>query len=59
MPITSITKAIAAGVGGAASGTIALPFMPDSTPWYGYILLYLVVTGLPALLTYAAPANKE
>lgn len=55
----SISKAIAAGVGGAAAGTVALPFMPDGTPWYGYLLAYVVVTGLPMLVTYWAPRNTN
>lgn len=53
----SISKAIAAGVGGAAAGTVAIPFMPDNTPWYGYIIAYAVVIGLPAVITYLAPKN--
>ncbi len=52
-----ISKAIAAGVGGAAAGTVALPFMPDDTPWWGYLAAYAVVTLLPALVTYIAPKN--
>lgn len=51
-------KAIAAGAGGAATGTVGLPFMPADTPWYGYLALYAITIGLPAVLTYLAPANK-
>ncbi|SOC47116.1 hypothetical protein SAMN05892877_12717 [Rhizobium subbaraonis] len=53
-----ISKAIAAAAGGAATGTIGLPFMPADTPWYGYLLLYAITVGLPAVLTYWAPPNK-
>lgn len=52
-----ITKAIAAAAGGAATGTIGIPFMPDDTPWYGYLALYAITIGLPAVLTYFAPKN--
>lgn len=55
----TISKAIAAGVGGAAAGTIALPFMPDDTPWWGYLAAYAVVMLLPAIVTYLAPRNSE
>lgn len=54
-----ITKAIAAAAGGAATGTIGLPFMPADTPWYGYLMLYAITIGLPAVLTYVVPANKS
>ncbi len=50
-------KAIAAAAGGAATGTIGIPFMPDDTPWYGYLALYAITIGLPAVLTYFAPKN--
>jgi len=53
-----ISKALAAGIGGAATGTVSLPFMPEGTPWYGYLALYAITTLLPAVLTYVAPANK-
>lgn len=52
-----IMKAIAAAAGGAATGTIGIPFMPDDTPWYGYLALYAITIGLPAVLTYFAPKN--
>jgi hypothetical protein len=52
-----ISKALAAAVGGAATGTIGLPFMPADTPWYGYLALYVITIGLPAVLTYLAPKN--
>lgn len=53
-----ISKAIAAAAGGAATGTIGLPFMPADTPWYGYLALYTLTIGLPTVLTYLAPPNK-
>ena len=53
-----ISKAIFAAVGGAATGTIGVPVMPADTPWYGYLALYAITIGLPAVLTYLAPANK-
>lgn len=52
-----ISKALAAAAGGAATGTIGLPFMPADTPWYGYLALYVITIGLPAVLTYLAPKN--
>lgn len=55
----SISKAIAAGAGGALAGTVALPFMPEDTPWYGYLVAYVIVVGLPALITYIAPKNTN
>jgi hypothetical protein len=54
-----ISKAIAAAAGGAATGTIGLPFMPEGTPWYGYLALYAITIGLPAVLTYLAPKNAS
>ncbi|MBB3980203.1 hypothetical protein GGQ64_005456 [Rhizobium azooxidifex] len=54
--MNKISKAIAAPAGGAATGTIGLPFMPEGTP--GYLALYAITTLLPAVLTYLAPANK-
>ncbi|WP_192937699.1 hypothetical protein [Sinorhizobium meliloti] len=53
----NISKAIAAAAGGALTGTAGLPFMPEGTPWYGYLALYALTIGLPALLTYIAPRN--
>lgn len=51
------SKAIAAAVGGGLAGTAGLPVLPDGTPWYGYVALYAVSIGLPALLTILAPKN--
>lgn len=53
-----VSKAIGAAVGGTGVGTLALPYMPENTPWYGYLALYALTIGLPAILTYLAPANK-
>lgn len=54
----NVSKMIAAGLGGAATGTVAVPFMPDGTPWYGYLAMYAITILLPALVTYVAPANR-
>lgn len=55
----TISKAIAAGVGGgvAGAGTGAL-MLPAGSPWYAYVLMAAVTTLIPAVLTYLAPANK-
>lgn len=50
-------KAIAAAAGGAGVGTIGIPFMPADTPWYGYLAIYAITIGLPAVMTYFAPKN--
>ncbi|MHC2356165.1 hypothetical protein ACVMB3_005687 [Sinorhizobium meliloti] len=47
----NISKAIAAAAGGALTGTAGIPFMPENTPWYGYLAPYALTIGLPALLT--------
>lgn len=54
-----VSKAIAAAAGGALTGTAGIPFMPDDTPWYGYLALYAITIGLPAILTYFAPKNAQ
>jgi hypothetical protein len=54
----NISKAVGAAAGGAGVGTVALPSMPEGTPWYGYLILYAITIGLPALLTYVFPANQ-
>ncbi|QRY69164.1 hypothetical protein JVX98_13155 [Ensifer sp. PDNC004] len=54
-----ISKALGAGVGGALAGSAGVPFMPEGTPWYGYLALYALTIGLPALLTYLAPKNQQ
>lgn len=55
----SISKAIAAGVGGGVVGTVGLPVMPEGTPWYGYLALYAISILVPAIATYVAPANRS
>lgn len=50
----SISKALGAGVGGAFAGSAGVPFMPEGTPWYGYLALYALTIALPAVLTYLA-----
>lgn len=52
-----VSKAIAAGLGGGLAGTAAVPFMPDGTPWYGYLAAYAIAILVPALITYIAPKN--
>ncbi|WP_342242628.1 hypothetical protein [Ensifer sp. OTU672] len=54
-----ISKALAAAAGGAGVGTVGIPFMPEGTPWYGYLALYALTIGLPAVLTYLAPKNQQ
>ena len=54
----TISKTIGAALGGAGLGTVALPFMPEGTPWYGYLILYAITVGLPAVLAYVFPASK-
>jgi len=55
----SVSKAIAAGIGGGVVGTVGLPVMPEGTPWYGYIILYAISIMVPAIVTYAAPPNTK
>jgi len=52
----SISKAIAAGVGGAAAGAVLLP---EGSPWYAYVLMALVTTVLPAFVTYLRAEEHE
>lgn len=54
----SISKALAAGGGGAVVGTAIMPFLPEGTPWWGFVTAFAVATLAPALATYAAPPNK-
>lgn len=54
----TISKAIAAGVGGAAAGAVTLPFvMPEGAPWYAPVIAWAAVILLPALAAYIAPKN--
>lgn len=55
-----ISKAIAAGAGGAIGGSAAgAMLLPEGSPWYAYVLMAAVTTALPALLTYLAPKNAS
>lgn len=54
----SISKAFAAGAGGAVVGTAAVPYMPEGTPWYGYLAAYAIAILAPAIITYFAPKNS-
>jgi hypothetical protein len=55
----TISKAIAAGVGGGVSGaTVGAVVLPDGSPWYAYVLMAAVTTIVPLIFTYFAPANK-
>lgn len=56
--MSNYSKAIGAAIGGAVVGSAGLPVMPDDTPWYGYIILYAISIGVPALLTYLFPKNQ-
>lgn len=54
----SISKAIAAGVGGAvAGGGTGAIVLPEGSPWYAYVLMALITAALPAIVTYLAPKN--
>lgn len=57
--MNGVSKAIAAGVGGALTGAgSGALVLPDGSPWYAYILMSLVTAVVPALITYLAPANR-
>lgn len=53
------SKAIGAAVGGAAAGGGLGLMLPDGSPWYAYVLMTLITTALPALMTYLAKANTQ
>lgn len=55
----SISKALAAGGGGALVGTAIIPFLPEGTPWWGVVVAFCAATLVPALATYFAPKNKD
>ncbi len=56
--MNTISKAIAAGVGGAAAGAgTGVYALPDGSPWYAYVLMTAVSALLPAIVTYLAPKN--
>lgn len=52
------SKAFGAAIGGAAVGIGGTTFLPEGTPWYGYLILYALSVGIPALTTYFAPPNR-
>jgi hypothetical protein len=55
-----LSKAIAAGVGGAAAGAgTGAYILPDGSPWYAYVLMAAVTAVLPAIVTYLAPKNAS
>lgn len=55
----TVSKAIAAGIGGAAAGGGASAYvLPEGSPWYAYVIVIAITTLAPAILTYIAPANK-
>jgi hypothetical protein len=56
----SISKAIAAGVGGAAAGAgTGIYALPEGSPWYAYVIMAAIAALLPAIVTYLAPKNAE
>lgn len=58
--LSGISKAIGAATGGAAVGAgVGALYLPDGTPWYGYVLMAAVTAILPALTTYIAPRNTN
>lgn len=53
-------KAIGAAVGGAGAGALTgAVVLPEGSPWYAYILMVLVTTLAPAVVTYLAPKNAD
>jgi len=56
----SISKAIAAGVGGGVAGAGGgAVLLPEGSPWYAYVLMALITTLVPAVVTYLAPKNAN
>ena len=56
----SISKAIAAGVGGAVAGTgTGIVMLPEGSPWYAYLLMALITAVIPLAATYVAPKNTN
>jgi hypothetical protein len=56
----TISKAIAAGGGGAVAGAgLGAAMLPDNSPWYAYVIMVIVTTILPAIVTYYAPKNTN
>lgn len=66
MALSTISKAIAAGAGGALGATginfAVLPqVFPDgvTAPWWAYVLIYAIGIALPTLVTWRAPKNAD
>lgn len=58
--MNSISKAIAAGVAGTATGgATGLYMLPDGAPWYATVIMALVTGLIPAVVTYMAPRNAD
>jgi hypothetical protein len=56
--MSSISKAVGAGVGGAIAGAgTGAYLLPEGTPWYGYIIMAAVTALIPAVVAYLAPKN--
>ncbi|MBB1247474.1 hypothetical protein [Rhizobium sp. G21] len=54
------SKAIGAAIGGGLAGTgVSIAALPEGSPWYAYVLMALVTTAVPALITYFAPQNAK
>lgn len=58
--MNTISKAIAAGVGGAAAGTgTGVYMLPEGSPWYAYVIMAAITALVPAIVTYLAPKNAN
>jgi hypothetical protein len=58
--MSSISKAVGAGVGGAIAGAgTGAYLLPEGTPWYGYIIMAAVTALIPAVVAYFAPKNAS
>lgn len=56
--MNAISKAIAAGVGGAAAGAgTGVYMLPEGSPWYAYVIMAAITALVPAIVTYLAPKN--
>ncbi|MDH6265552.1 hypothetical protein M2360_000942 [Rhizobium sp. SG_E_25_P2] len=54
------SKAIGAGIGGGLAGAgVSIAGLPPGSPWYAYVIMTVVTTVLPALITYFAPQNAK
>lgn len=58
--MNTISKAIAAGVGGAAAGAGSGAYLlPEGSPWYAYVIMAAITALLPAVVTYLSPKNAN